>query len=177
MLHDSLSYNLEERYLRVLGVKEGISFFGARAADWAAEKSASQRELCRQILSPLPHTPPDDHRMHQQHHDKQGIGTPLTSVAPTIRGDTDETRGSEDEDQEQWKVHVQHSTNPLDGGLLWRGPVLWHESLEHWPKELRTGLHRQHESNINILKRASLKSNSRSRDGTRQVWRCHRGAI
>ena len=43
--------------LRELGIKDDTSLRGARAADWAAEKIASRRELCRAILSPLPPHP------------------------------------------------------------------------------------------------------------------------
>ena len=39
------------------GTKDGTSFLGAKAAIWAAEKTASQIELCRYIRSPLPPHP------------------------------------------------------------------------------------------------------------------------
>ena len=36
---------------------DGTSFLGAKAADWAAEKMMSLRELCRWMRSPLPLQP------------------------------------------------------------------------------------------------------------------------
>ena len=45
--------------LRVPGIKDGTSFLGAKAADWAAENTASRIESCRRILSPLP-----SHKLH-----------------------------------------------------------------------------------------------------------------
>ena len=37
--------------------RDGTSFLGAKAADWAAEKMVSLRELCRWMRSPLPLQP------------------------------------------------------------------------------------------------------------------------
>ena len=40
-----------------LGTRLGVSFDGARAADWAAQKTTSRMELWREMRSPLPPHP------------------------------------------------------------------------------------------------------------------------
>ena len=93
-----------EEDIRGTGINEGISFLGARADVWIAEKLHHREHHAGRFCPHCPHSPPGDPRKGQQQNGRQdNWNLQQTFEGPTSIVDTGETPSPGDGDQGQKK--------------------------------------------------------------------------